>query len=122
MRFKVEGTIYEFDETRLLVREARELMHHTGMGLRAFGAGLQEGNPDSIVGMLYLSKRRSGEAVKWSDFDELNLAQIDLNVDDEPKADAIDAPVPPGGVVNGQVVRPDPPAAPVAEPEVMTPV
>lgn len=86
MKFKLEGVEYEFDETKLLVREARELKHYTGMGLKSFGAGLQEGDADALVGMFYLAKRRAGEAVKWADFDELNLAALDMSEVQEPDA------------------------------------
>lgn len=78
MKFTLEDVEYEFDETRLLVREARELKHYTGMGLKAFGAGLEEGDPDALVGMFYLARRRTGEPVKWSDFDDINLAALDM--------------------------------------------
>ena len=117
MKFKLEGVEYEFDETKLLVREARELKHYTGMGLKSFGAGLQEGDADALVGMFYLAKRRAGEAVKWADFDEMNLAALDMNVVQEPEPDeaegrAVDPPA-----ING-VVHTDPP---VAVEEVLTP-
>jgi hypothetical protein len=114
MKFKLDGRSYEFDETRLLVREARELKHHTGMGLRQFGAGLQEGDPDSIVGMLYLCRRRAGEAVKWNDFDELNLTDLQVIPDEEPEA------VPADPATNGHAVHTDPPVV-VDTAEVTTP-
>jgi hypothetical protein len=118
MRFKIEGKEYEFDQDRLLVREARELKAQTGMGLRTFSEGLQNGDPDAIVGMLYMSKRRAGEAVKWNDFDELNLAEMEIIDEDADKADE-GTPA----VVNGTVVDPaanGTPTAPGDGKEVLT--
>jgi len=93
----MNGRTYEFDENTLLVREARELKHYTGMGLKQFSEGLAGGDADSIVGMLYLAKRRAGEAVKWEDFDEFNIAELEM-VEDEPEK--------PPTVVDGETVAP----------------
>lgn len=82
----VKGEWYEFDGNRLLVKEARQLEEHTGMGLREFGDGLQRGKVDAIIFMVYTAKRRAGEAVQWKQFDELNIA--DLEMEDESKPDA----------------------------------
>lgn len=110
MKVKVGDERYEFDETRLLVEEAREIKRHTGMGLRAFSQGLQEGDVDSIVAMLYLCKRRSGEAVQWTDFNTLNLATLDMS-GDEPPADeqGADEPDP---TTPAEVVAPAPEVLP----------
>lgn len=78
MQFKIEGRTYEFDESRLTVAEARVIKKHAGLGLAEFGDGIRRGDPDAIVSMLFIAKRRAGEAVRWQDFDEFNLADIDM--------------------------------------------
>jgi hypothetical protein len=87
MRFRVNGEVLEFDDKKMLVREARELKHHTGMGLAAFSKALQGGDPDAIVAMLYLTFRRNSRAVKWADFDEFDLAALEVVPDEKPTED-----------------------------------
>lgn len=113
MKFKIDDKVYEFDESRLLVREARELKHYTGMGLKQFGEGLQGGDADAIVGMLYLARRRAGEAVQWSDFDEYNIADLEMIEDEEEKDEA--PAVVDGTVATTNGVAPHPPALAAAE-------
>lgn len=84
MKFKVNDEILEFDDRKMLVREARELKHHTGMGLAQFSKALQSGDPDAIVAMLYLTYRRNNRAVRWSDFDEFDLAALEVIADEKP--------------------------------------
>lgn len=81
-----EGDWYEFEGDRLLVREARELETATGMGLKDFSDGIRRGKVDALVFMLYLAQRRAGMAVRFRDFDEVNIA--DLQIDDEAVPDA----------------------------------
>jgi len=76
-----EGDWYEFEGDRLLVKEARELETATGMGLKDFSDGIRRGKVDALVFMLYLAQRRSGLAVRFRDFDDMNIA--DLQIEDE---------------------------------------
>lgn len=87
MKFKIKDEILEFDDKKMLVREARELKHHTGMGLAAFSKALQGGDPDAIVAMLYLTYRRNNRAVRWADFDEFDLAALEVVPDEKPAED-----------------------------------
>jgi hypothetical protein len=84
-----EGDWYDFEGDRLLVREARELETATGMGLKDFSDGIRRGKVDALVFMLYLAQRRAGVAVRFRDFDEVNIA--DLQIED---ADAAGAAAP----------------------------
>ena len=79
----------EFDSARLLVTEARLLESLTGMGLKDFGEGLQRGKVDALVFMVFLGNRRSGVAVRWEDFDDLDITNLEIR-DEEPSAE--DAP------------------------------
>lgn len=91
MKFKLDGRVIEFDETKMLVREARELKHYTGLGLRAFGNALKDGDPDAIVGMLYLAKRRAGMPCQWGDFDDLDIATLDMVTENPEQVAAAEA-------------------------------
>ena len=92
MRIKMGDEQYEFDAEVLTVEEARYIKKYTGMGLKAFGAGMQDGDPDVLVAMLAIAKMRTGVAVQWHEFDKLNLADLDI-VEDEADADAAEAAV-----------------------------
>lgn len=111
MKFRIgaDAEWYEFDQNSMTVLEAREIERHTGMGLRSFSLGLQDGKVDSMIGMIYLAQRRAGRVVKWSDFDEVNIAAIEVEADEEEKAAADKA-----AAENGS--DPTPPLAIVAAP------
>lgn len=83
VRVGAEGTWYDFEGDRLLVREARELQDLTGMGLQDFSDGIRHGKVDALVFMLYLARRRAGEAVRFREFDEMNLAELEIQGDED---------------------------------------
>jgi hypothetical protein len=100
MKFRIEGDDYEFQEDTLTVAEARLIKKHTGMGLKSFVEGSKDGDPDSLAAVVFLAKRRAGEAVRWQDLDSLDLAKleaIDETIAEEPeRVDAAD-PIWPSG-------------------------
>lgn len=85
LRFSLNGEKYEYDDTSLTVKEARVIKKNAGFGLVTWAQALQEGDPDALVAMVWLAKTRAGEAVRWQDFDNLDLAQLDIlgNVDED---------------------------------------
>lgn len=94
VKFAISGTNYDFDESRLTVAEARVIKKHAGFGLAEFGDGLRRGDPDAIVAMLFLVKRRVGEAVRWVDFDDFNLADIEALDEPSPESEPEAGPGP----------------------------
>lgn len=78
INFKLDGQDYEFDESKMIVAEAREIKKHAGLGLIAFGQGLREGDPDALVALMFLAKRRAGIACRWKDFDNVDLNSIEI--------------------------------------------
>lgn len=104
IKLTVEGVVYEFDGDRLLLAEARELKTLTGLTPPKWSAGLDEGDPDAIAGLVYLAKKRSGETLRFSDLDSLDYADIDMELigeDAEEPAESEQAagadPTPPSG-------------------------
>ncbi|MGH3096943.1 MAG: hypothetical protein ACRDMV_13210 [Streptosporangiales bacterium] len=85
MRFIVQGTKYEIpDPDDLTTRELRDIKQQTGMGLRSFGEGLADMDPDSISAVVYLAKKRAGESVQWHDLDDLRpLKDVEWLSEDE---------------------------------------
>lgn len=78
IKFGVGGTNYEYDDSTMTVAEARIIKKHTNMGLRSWAIGLQDMDPDALVGLVFIAKRRAGEAIRWQDLDDLDIAAIEL--------------------------------------------
>ncbi|MEU8717479.1 hypothetical protein [Streptomyces sp. NPDC048663] len=102
-KLTVEGTVYEFDPSRMLLAEAREIKTYTKMTIPAWSMGIDEMDPDSMQSLIYLAKKRAGESLRYSDLDTLDFADIELEPmddeaeDGEPEAAGQAAdPTPPG--------------------------
>jgi hypothetical protein len=100
LKFVLDGTKYEYDDSTLSVKEARVIKKNTGFGLVTWAQALQIGDPDALVAMVWLAKTRNGEAVRWQDFDNFDLASLDLSSEDDeeeakPEGDDVDPPVTP---------------------------
>ncbi|MCX3064203.1 hypothetical protein [Streptomyces beihaiensis] len=80
IKLTVEGIDYEFDDQRMLVSEAREIKTLTGLTVPKLFAGVEEGDGDAIAALVFLAKKRAGEALRFSELDSLNLADVDLEV------------------------------------------
>jgi len=82
IKFKLDGETYEYDDTSLSVKEARIIKKNAGMGLVSWARGLADGDPDALVAMVWLAKTRAGEAIRWQDLDDLDLASLELGDSD----------------------------------------
>jgi hypothetical protein len=94
IKFDLVGTTYEYDDTSMTVSEARILKKHAGYGLRSWALALQDMDPDALVGLVFLAKRRAGEAVRWQDLDNLDIAKIGILDSDEDAEKGDDASPP----------------------------
>ncbi|MET7479533.1 hypothetical protein ABZT17_34940 [Streptomyces sp. NPDC005648] len=86
VKLTVEGTEYEFDGSRLLVAEARELKTYTGFTPPKWLAAIDESDPDGLAFLIYLAKKRAGEQLRYSDLDSLDYADFDLEFVDPDEA------------------------------------
>lgn len=97
LNFVLDGIKYKYDDTTLTVKEARVIKKNTGFGLVTWAQALQIGDPDALVAMVWLAKTRNGEAVRWQDFDNFDLASLDIvgadDEDDKAEGDDVDPPV-----------------------------
>ncbi len=93
IKFGLGDTTYEYDDGTMTVAEARFIKKYAGMGLRSWALALQDMDPDALVGLVFLAKRRAGEAVRWQDLDTLDIAAISLSAEAEDGDDA-DPPAP----------------------------
>ena len=78
IKLTVEGVVYEYDGDRLLLAEARELKLYTGFTPGKWGVAIDEGDPDALAFLIYLSKKRAGETLRYSDLDLVNYADIEM--------------------------------------------
>lgn len=84
MHVIVKGEKYEFDQGSMPVGEARLIKERTGMGFAKWAEGVSEMDPDAICALVYLAKKRAGEAPKWTDMNNLDLLKdIDMDYSDE---------------------------------------
>jgi len=97
IKLTVEGQVYEFDGDRLLLAEARELKTFTGLTPPKWSAGITEGDPDAIQFLVYLAKKRSGEAVRFSDLNSIDYADIDMEILGEDAEEPAEGGQPPAG-------------------------
>lgn len=98
IKFTLEGESYDYDDSTMTVAEARIIKKHTGYGLRSWALNLQDMDADALVGLVFLAKRRAGEAIRWQDLDNLDIAKIGLvgdeAVEGAEEGDDVDPPAP----------------------------
>lgn len=104
--FTLDGAEYEFDQNKLALGEAIAVKKSSGLTVKAFQEGLVEMDPEALQAMVWLARRRAGEAVRLQDveFDVVAFAQS-LRVED-PQGDASDppsGPVSPIGLDSGTI-------------------
>ncbi|MFJ9114482.1 hypothetical protein ACIRJO_02920 [Streptomyces sp. NPDC102394] len=88
LKLTVEGVVYEYDDGRLLLAEAREVKTFTGMSVPRWSAGIDEADVDAIQMLIYLAKKRNGETLRFSDLESIDFADIELDrVDEEDQAE-----------------------------------
>jgi hypothetical protein len=80
MKFRVDGQMYDFDQSRITVKEAMLIKTATGYGLKTFLEGLEDGDPFSITSIVWLARIRDGE--KTLKFDEIDFNLIDFEAED----------------------------------------
>lgn len=77
MKFIIEGTKYEFDDSRLTFAEARALEKATGRTMGEIG---QSGGTDatSLQAMIWVAMKRTDPTLKFSDLDEMSMGDIEF--------------------------------------------
>jgi hypothetical protein len=84
VKVTVDGQVYEYDPSRLMLTEAIEVQEKTGLNLKRWQAGLEEMDAFAVKALVYLLKKRAGETPDWATLD-FDLASLDI--DDEPPPD-----------------------------------
>lgn len=75
MKFAIEDREYEFDG-EYTVAEAMLFFDKAQVGIAELQGALQRGNPYAVATMMYVLKRRAGEAVNWQDMQALPVSAL----------------------------------------------
>lgn len=89
IRFTINGEKHEFDESRLMVKEAIDLGRFVPLTTQEFGAGLKGGDPTALCALVWLTLRREGQSdldFTAVDFDLVELGES-LSDDSEKEPD-----------------------------------
>ena len=84
MKVTIDGEVYDFDSNKMLNTEVIALQKVTGLTLKAWNEGLQEGDVYALTGLVWLVYRRNGRIMT---FDEVEFDIGSLAVED-PEQDA----------------------------------
>jgi hypothetical protein len=82
LKIKVDGKEYGYDPTKLLFSEAAFVQKRTGLKVQEWQAGLAEMDAYALAGLVYILRKRAGEAPDWDDFD-FDIASLEFVDDDE---------------------------------------
>lgn len=104
MTFDIDGKPYEFDQNKLALAESIMVHEESGLTIADFNTGLQNMHPLALKSMVWLAKRRAGEAVRYKDieFDVIAFANSITNEDPAgATTDPTEVPLSPDGSNNG---------------------
>jgi len=91
--FTLDDREYEFDQNRLALSEAIAVKRANGLTVRGLQEGLQDMDPDALQAMVWLAKRRAGDAVRMVDI-EFDIVELSRSIRyDEPPGEQADPTV-----------------------------
>jgi hypothetical protein len=90
MRFTIEGREYDFAQ-KMTVEEAMVFQDKANLGMSQIDEELNRGNPYAVTALIYLGKKRAGEAVRWQDLMGLDLLTFQRMGDKPADDEVIDA-------------------------------
>ncbi|MGH3439668.1 MAG: hypothetical protein ACRDRN_24840 [Sciscionella sp.] len=97
MKFTFEGDHYDFDlGGKLTVAEAMLIHDKAHIGMSEWLGELSKGNPYAVASLIYIVKRRAGEALRFDDLLSMDLMSFEVIRDEqaEPEAAVASAPDP----------------------------
>lgn len=89
MKFKIQEREYDFDG-EYTAEEAMIFFDKAQVGMNELAGAVQRGNPYVLVTLMFILKKRAGEAVRWEDLRHLPLSTF-TSIPDEPTAVGDDA-------------------------------
>lgn len=88
MKVRIEDSFYDFDQSRLMLKEAMAVKTYTGLSLQDWMKSLEDFDPPAVAALVWILRTRAGEEVRYSEID-FNLADFEI-IPDEGDADAAD--------------------------------
>lgn len=86
-----DGTEYEFDQDRLPLAEAIAVKTAAGLGITDFLVGIRNMDPVALKAMVWLVRKRAGEAVRFADveFEVFRFCESLRQTDTQEDEDAV---------------------------------
>lgn len=86
MKFSIDDTEWEFDESTLLNTEAIKIQRETGYNLKTFFTVIREMDPIALTALVWITWLRNGKDVKFEDvvFDLTKIKLVGDDVDPSP--------------------------------------
>ena len=81
MKFEIGDREYEFDGEYTLA-ETMLFFDKASIGIAELSRELMRGNPYVIVTLMYILKKRAGEAVRWQDMQDYSISDFRQVLDD----------------------------------------
>lgn len=86
MKFKIEDRQYEFNG-EYTVEEAMLYFDKAQVGVAELQANLNRGNPYVVATMMFILKKRAGEAVRWQDMLAFPVMALQFVPEETPAGD-----------------------------------
>lgn len=86
MKYEIGDRQYEFDGEYTL-GETMLLFDKAHIGIAELPRELERGNPYVLVTLMYILKKRAGEAVRWQDMQDYSVTDFRVVVDDDESGD-----------------------------------
>lgn len=112
-KFKIRDRVYEWDGDFTLA-EAMLFFDRAHVGMAEVQREMVRGNPYVTVTLMYILKRRAGEALRWEDLQDCSVADFQPVPDDDQPEDGE------AGEVAGELPDPTKDAGTIPEPDTAT--
>lgn len=94
LRVKANGQEFEIDPSKFTFGEGRAIEKVTGEPFGSFGPALQAGSLTAVQSLVWVAAKRKDPTLKFSDLDEWDLGDLDIEDDDAPEEGAEADPTP----------------------------
>jgi hypothetical protein len=68
LKVTIDGEEYEYNQTKLMASEASMIQRYAGRTVKEWGAGIEAGDIDCIIPLVWLIKKRQGHTASFESF------------------------------------------------------
>jgi hypothetical protein len=87
VKFRINGTLYDFELDALTFDEGELVDDYTGYSVVEFGEAVMASKVKAMRAMVFLAKRRAGEEIEWADLGGIDLMELALSIIEENDVD-----------------------------------